>query len=244
LQKKIQPKRRGVGTLFKKDALRFVLKWPVKGRAAISGIYQINNYAGSPNLWAKMFAKDFAEDYAFSPDLFAALLNFLRGKWRALEKSKAGKLKKFIAENMAVKWDESFASRAAVEEANKIRTFLSEREPKVPPGGRAVTKEDEDFILMARTMWAKRQHRSGVVPDKFGNVSAWDLQDKEIKTAFEKSPGGFSVSIADVVKARKWVAKHQFEGDKFEANCVSAEGYIYLKKRARRPKINRKRARK
>ena len=119
-----------------------------------------------------MIAQEFTNCYWQLPDLTAALLNFLRQKWAALETSKAGKLKRFLSQNTAVKWVEGFASREAVEEANAIRQILKEKQPhKNIPCPRPVTEEDEKFFQLSQTMWANRQH-SGVVPDEFGNVNA------------------------------------------------------------------------
>lgn len=195
-----------------------------------------------------MAVEEFAKDYAFSPDFFAALLNLLRRKWRALEKSKAGKLKRFMARNNALKWDESCAHafgdlpgfRAAVQEAEKIREKLASIQPKLRPleatlgirmGARAVTDEDERFFKKAQRLWNNRKHRNRVVPDQMGNVAIWDLQDAQIAIAFEKSPGGSPVTIDDVIKARTWVAKHQREAEKFISKHVDKDGVLRRQKR-------------
>jgi|GEM_PF-5847401 hypothetical protein len=191
MQNKIDIPTRGVATIFKKDALEFVRSWdkpivrlclnkeqsrweqmPVR-KIPKGWIQDIENVAACCPQWPKhMIAQEFTNCYWQLPDLTAALLNFLRQKWAALETSKAGKLKRFLSQNTAVKWVEGFASREAVEEANAIRQILKEKQPhKNIPCPRPVTEEDEKFFQLSQTMWANRQH-SGVVPDEFGNVNA------------------------------------------------------------------------
>ncbi len=242
MQKKVQIKTRGFATIFKKAALQFVLRWlrehNSKLRVHESWIREIEFTAACPMAWRHLWKDGFLDCYSSQPDLTPALLNFLRQKWGHLEKSKAGRLKKFLSANTCAKWDDSFASLAAVEEANKIRRILKEKDnrPKVPPGGRAVMKEDLEFLELSRTMWAKRKHHNAVVPDEFGNVSMWDLQDGEIAVAFEKSPGGSRVEIADVVKARKWVAANQLASEQFAEEVLDKDGFLQVKASPRRRK--------
>ncbi len=191
-----------------------------------------------------MMVQEFAKDYAFSPDFFVELLNLLRRKWRGLEKTRTGKLKRFISRETAVKWDESCAQafgdlpnfRAAVREAEKIREKLASTEPKPNPmeaqlGAISVTEEYKRFFREAQRLWNNREHRNSVVPDKMGNVAIWDLQDAQIAIAFENSPGGERVTIEDVIKARNWIAGHQREAEKFKSKHVDENGLIRRKKR-------------
>ncbi len=114
--------------------------------------------------------------------LAKSLLDFLKQKWARLERRKAGKLKKFLAQNTCAKWP------------------LKTNKPK---------------------------------PDRLGNVCLWDLEDKDIETVFENSPAGVLVEIADVTKARKWVAKNVLDGQKFAAKVLDPNGFLDLKHRLR-----------
>jgi hypothetical protein len=248
-QKRIEIKHRGVATLFKKAALQFVLRWlrkqKSKRRIPDGWIESINQVAACDPHWPPhMIAQDWCGTfinikgqrkwmpgaYQQYPDLAAALLNFLRQKWSKLEKSRAGRLKKFLSANTVAKWDDEFNSQAAVEEAKEKRKMISAIAPKRPPGFTSgeVTDEDRKFFAEAEKIWASRKHR-GVVPDEFGNVSQWDLHDGELAVAFEKLPGGNGVTIDEVAKARKWVAKEQFIGEKFAAKVLDESGFLYLK---------------
>jgi hypothetical protein len=236
MQKKIQIRTRGVATIFKKAALQFVLRWNESMRVHESWLDAIERVAACCPLWPRHMAdQDFGDSYRQAPDLAAALLNFLRKKWGRLEKSKAGKLKKFLSQNPVVKWDDSFNSRAAVEEANKIQKHLSQIAPKVPPGGRATTKADYEHLALSRTMWANRKH-SGPVPDTLGNVPLWDLHEQEIQRAVEKLPWGIGIEIDDIVKARKWVVTNQRDGKKFAEKVLDKDGFLHVKGNARRRK--------
>jgi hypothetical protein len=241
LQKKIQIMTHGVATIYHKDALQFVLRWKESMRVHESWIDAIERVAARCPLWPQHMAEqDFGDSYRQAPDLAAALLNFLRKKLGRLEKSKAGKLKKFLSQNPVVKWDDSFNSREAVEEANKIQKYLSQIAPKVPPGGRATTKADYEHLALSRTMWANRKH-SGPVPDTVGNVPIWDLQEQEIQRAVEKLPWGIGVTIDDIVKARKWVVANQRAGKRFAKKVLDKDGFLHVKSKTRRRKKSRRR---
>lgn len=82
-------------------------------------------------------------------------------------------------------------------------------------------------------LWTNRKH-SGATPDTLGNVSIAALEDKQIKTAVEKFDWGKTVTIADITKARKWVAKNQSDGKNFQAQCVDADGFLILTRSKRR----------
>jgi hypothetical protein len=233
MQKRIDVPSRGFAVIFNKNALQFVLHWRKPMRVSKNWIHGIEIAAASPNNY---FCKnEFAGLYSTEPDLAAALLNHMRQKWSRLETSKAGKLKKFLSQNTCAKWHESFAPRDAVEEADGLRKIISQKAPKPFVGARAFTEDDRKFFAWSNEVWATRKH-SGVVPDQFGNVSLWDLQDGEIATAFEKSPGGQTVTIADVCKARKWVAANIRAGEKFAEKVLEKDGFLHVKGNARRRK--------
>lgn len=201
-----------------------------------SWVHGIERVAACCPLWPRhMVEQDFGDCYFKSPNLAAALLNFLRGKWGRLEKSKAGKLKKFLSQYPTVKWDDSFNSRAALNEIEQIRKFLKEREPQIPMAGgsRAATQADYEHLALARAMSASRRH-NGPVPDTLGNVPLWDLQDKQIQTAIEKLPWGGGIRIDDIVKSRKWVIANQMAGKKFEEQVLDKDGFLLIKGKSHR----------
>jgi hypothetical protein len=175
MQKRIDAPFRGYAVIYNKDALRFVLRWHEPMRVSKSWINGIEMAAASPN---DFFSKNvYTRLYSREPDLAAALLNRMRQKWSRLETSKAGKLKKFLSQNTAAKWERGFGAPA----------------------------------------------------DQGGNVSLWDLQDGEIATAFEKSPGGQTVTPDDVCKARKWVAANIRAGEKFAIKVLDKDGFLCVK---------------
>ncbi len=204
-----------------------------------SWVTGIELIAACDPLWPRhMVEQDFGSCYFQSPNLAAALLNYLRNdKWSRINNSKAGKLKKFLSQNSVVKWDDSFNSRAAVKEVERIREILKEKDnrPKTPSGGRAPVKGDYEFLQLSKTMWANRKY-SGPVPDTFGNVPVWDLQDKQIKAAIEKLPWGIGVKIDDIIKARKWIVANQRASKNFTKKVLDKEGFLHVKGRARRRK--------
>ena len=181
-----------------------------------------------------MTMQDFEVTYFQAPDLTVALLYFLRQKWAKLQNSKAGKLKRFLSASTVAQWHPSFGSRAAVEEANEIREFLKSKAPKVKPGISAASDIEAhlEFQRFSQTVWNNRKHH-GIVPDEFGNVSQWALQDGQLAIAFENSPGGSPVTTEDVLKARKWVAKEQRDYEQFEKKVLDENGLIRVKAKPR-----------
>ncbi len=202
-------------------------------------IKSIEQVAACCPLWpAHMAEQDFGHSYRQAPELAAALLNEMRKKWGRLEKSRSGRLKKFFTQQPSVKWETVFNTRAAVEEADAIRKFLSEKEselPKVPPGGRATTEADYQHLELSRTMWAKRKH-TGPVPDTLGEVPIGHLPDKHIQIAVAKLPWGKGLTTEDVVKARKWVVANQRAGKRFAEKVLDKDGFLHVKGKARRRK--------
>jgi hypothetical protein len=236
LQKKIQITGHGVATIYHKDALQFVLRWKESMRVHEGWIQSIEHVAACCPLWPRhMLEQDFGGSYLQAPNLAAALLHELRKKWGRLEKSKAGKLKKFFSQQPCVKWDDDFNSPAAVREAEAITKSLKEKEPKIPlvGGSRAVTQADYEHLALCRTLWAKRRH-SGPVPDTLGNVSISDLPEKHIKSAVEKLPWGKGVTIDDIMKARKWVVANQRAGKKFAEKVLGKDKFLHVKGKAQR----------
>jgi hypothetical protein len=145
-----------------------------------------------------------------------------------------------------VPWDDSFNTRAAVAEASRIDKIILEAEKKlspVPPGGRATTEADYNFHAWAQSEWAKRTH-SGPVPSRIGDVPVWDLQDGNIATAFEKSPGGFPVSKSDVREARRQVIADHRAGERFAEKVLDKDGLLQVEGKSRRRKKRIVRARK
>ena len=108
MQKRIDLSNRGFFTIYKKDALQFASRWHEPGTVHKRWVEMIGIYAARPEILQTAFRVNFAEDYRAWPDLFAALLNFLRQKFSKLEKSKAGRLKKFLSQNSSVKWERGF----------------------------------------------------------------------------------------------------------------------------------------
>ena len=238
MQKKIPITSYGVATIFHKEALQFVFHWNEPMGVSESWIESIERVAACCPLWPHhMVIQDFGQSYQQAPNIAAALLNSLRQKWGRLEKSKAGKLKKFLSQSPVVKWDDSFNSRAAVKEGEEIRKFLKEKEPQISMicGAREVTKADLDHLELSNTLWANRKH-SGPVPDTFGNVSISFLQDQEVQRAVEKLPWGKGIVIHDIVKARKWVIANQLAGKKFAAKVLDKDGFLHVKGTSRRCK--------
>ena len=139
MQKRIDTPRRGVAVLFHKDALQFVQRWQVKwGKPVlvdVGWIEAVERAASNCPLWPRhMVNQDLAEvglltveSADFPPGmkryldvtgrriatdeyLAPSLLDFLKKKWARLERSKAGKLKKFLAQNTCAKWQDGFGA--------------------------------------------------------------------------------------------------------------------------------------
>ena len=109
MQKRIDTPRRGVAVLFHKDALQCVQKYQARWRKPVlvhvGWINEVETVAARSPLWPKhMTNEDLAAAWWAEPDLTAELLCCLRRKWAMLERSKAGKLKKFMAQNTCAKW--------------------------------------------------------------------------------------------------------------------------------------------
>lgn len=243
MQKKIQIERHGVATLFHKEALQFVLRWlrqnnKERRRFHVGWIESVEHVAANCPLWPPHMVKqdwngfhsatvDVAGCHQQAPELAETLLFFLQRKWRRLEGSKLGQLKKYFSHSPVVKWEDSFNWPTAVKEAEEIRKICDENEPKFPMvgGSREVTQADWDHLAFCRNLWAKRRH-SGPVPDTMGNVPIGDLKDKNIQSAVEKLPWGKGITVDDVVKARKWVVANQNAGKKFAAEILDDGGYL------------------
>jgi hypothetical protein len=251
LQNKIQITSYGVATIYHKDALQCVFRWLRAHKTEnlcvhVGFIHAVEQVAACCPLWPRhMVLQNFATAYFQHPNLTAALLHDLRQKWGRLERSKAGKLKKYFSQNPVVKWDDSFNSRAAIKEAEAIRKFLKEKEPQIPMtgGAREVTQADLDHLALSDNIWAKRKH-AGPVPEPLGNVPLRDLPDKHIQTALEKLPWGKGITIDDIVKARQWVAVEQRAGKKLAEKVLDKDGFLQVKAMSRRRETGRARARK
>jgi len=228
----------GVAPLFHKAALQFVRRKSM-GRFHKSWIERIERVASCEPRWPRHLAlQDFGDCYWQAPDLAAALLNFLRERWASLEKQKHGKLKKFLARNLSVPWDDSFKkSRASLQEAKELQKIFEAHAPKIPmpPGGRAVTQADLDHEDFCQKLWAGRKF-PGPVPSTIGDVGVFYLQDRDVAIAFEKSPGGFSVSKADVREARRQVIAEHRAAEKFAKAVLDKDGFLQAGSKPRRRK--------
>jgi len=98
-QNKIEIRTGGGMALFQKNVLQFAQGWPLKlqiHRDAISAVAQIAAYpdwAVTPVERGSAFWRLYKQD----PDFAAALLHFLRRQWKKLDKSKSGRLKRFLS---------------------------------------------------------------------------------------------------------------------------------------------------
>jgi hypothetical protein len=246
MQKKRQIRSYSVAPLFHKAALKFVMQWKERMRVHKSWIESIERFAACCPRWPRHMAKqDWSECYRRAPNLSAALLNCLREKWAKLATSKPQKLKFFLARNSCVPWDDSFNTAAAVKEANEIKKICDANAPKipVPAGGRAVTQADLDHLEFCRKVWAGRKFH-GPVPSTIGDVPVWDLQDRDIAIAFEKSSSGFPVSKGDVREARRQVIADHRAGERFAKKVLDKDGFLQVEGKSRRRKKRIVRARK
>jgi len=107
MQNKIAARTAGFPVLFKRESLEFVQSWPVAIRVSKIWVEEIEIAASAPP-WYRQLSSNFIEAYLAEPDLFAALLNHLRAKWAKLEKTKSGKLKKWLAQTVTVNWKRGF----------------------------------------------------------------------------------------------------------------------------------------
>lgn len=122
MQHKLALTSLGSGVLFRKDALEFILNWRAPAEINMEWFDGIMAMAGNPShpgfhLEPCEPTRDWvlARYYSYfakEPDLAAALLNLLRRKWCRLAKSKAGRLKKFLTQNLAIKWERGFGAPA------------------------------------------------------------------------------------------------------------------------------------
>jgi hypothetical protein len=248
MQKKKQISHFSVAPLFHETALEFVAQWQKEQmRVHLNWIIGIERIAACEPRWPRHMAmQDFADCYWQAPDLAAALLNCLRERWASLEKQKHGKLKKFLARNISVPWDDSFKkSRASLQEAKELQKICDAHAPKIPmpAGGRATTQADLDHLAFCRKVWAGRKF-PGPVPSTIGDVPVWDLQDGAVAIAFEKSPGGFPVNKGDVREARRQVIADHRAAEKFAKAFLDKDGFIQAGCKPRRRKKRIARARK
>ena len=116
MQNKIQIQKHGFAVIYKEAALQFVLRWlrehKSKMRVHRDWIFPIEFAAACPVYWREYWKHELVNCYTEEPDLTAALLNFLREKWSKLETSKAGKLKRFMSQNLAVPWQRGMIPKA------------------------------------------------------------------------------------------------------------------------------------
>jgi hypothetical protein len=247
MQKKKQIHSYSVAPLFHEDALKFVWGWKESMCVSERWIEQIERVAACEPRWPRHMAmQDFEHCYWQSPDLAAALLNHLRQRWASLEKQKHGKLKKFLARNLSVPWDDSFKkSRASIQEAKELQKICDAHAPKIPmpPGGRAVTQADLDHEDFCQKVWAGRKF-PGPVPTTIGDVCVLELEDTDIANAFEKSPGGFSVSKQIIHDVRRQIIADHRDAKKFAKAVLDKDGFLQTGCKPRRGKKRLVRARK
>jgi hypothetical protein len=247
VQQKKQIRKFSVAPLFHEDALKFVWGWKESKRVHESWIEAIEQIAACEPRWPRHMAlQGFGDCYWQAPNLAAALLNFLRERWASLEKQKHGKLKKFLARNSSVPWDDSFKkSRASIQEAKELLKIIDANDPKIPmpAGGRAVTQADLDHWEFSRKVWEGRKFPSPV-PTTIGDVAVWELEDTDIANAFEKSPGGYSVSKQTIHDARRQIITDHRDAEKFSKTVLDADGFLQASCKPRRRKKRLVRARK
>ena len=221
------------------------MQWKEPMRVHKSWIEAIEPVAACCPQWRHMANQDWSERYHQAPNLAAALLNFLRERWTKLETSKPRKLKKFLAQNGSVPWDDSFNSRSAVQEAKELQKICDANVPKIPMigGSRAVTQADLDHLEFCRKVWAGRKF-TRPVPTTIGDVHVSYLQDRDIAIAFEKTPGGFPVSKGDVHEARRQVNADHRAGERFAKKVLDKDDFLQAGCKPRRRKKRIARARK
>jgi hypothetical protein len=234
VQKKKQIRHYSVAPLFNKAALQFVLRLlrlPKNNemRVPLNWIEKIERMAACEPRWQRHLANEhFCNSYWQAPNLAAALLNYLRERWASLERQKHGKLKKFLARNLSVPWDDSFKkSRASIEEAKELQKICDANTPKIPMpvGGRPVTQADLDHMEFERKVWAGRKF-PGPVPTTIGDVCVLELEDTDIANAFEKSPGGYRVSKQTIHDVRRQINAEHRAFDKFAKAVLDKDGFL------------------
>lgn len=251
MQKKKQIHTYSVAPLFHKAALKFVKlklkQWETPTRVHKSWISDIEQIAACESRWPRHMAmQGFGNCYWQAPNLAAALLNFLRQRWTSLERQKHGKLKKYLARNLSVPWDDSFKkSRASIQEAKELQKICDAHAPKIPmpPGGRAVTQADLDHENFCQKIWAGRKF-PGPVPSTIGDVCVLELEDTDIANAFEKSPGGYSVSKQTIHDVRRQIIAEHRAANKFAKAVLNKNGFLRADRKPRRRKKRIVRARK
>jgi len=241
MQKKKQISHYSVAPLFHKAALEFVTrKWKGEPKhVTLNWIEKIEQMAACEPRWQRHLANErFCNSYWQAPNLAAALLNYLRERWASLEKQKHGKLKKFLARNLSVLWDDSFKkSRASIEEAKELQKICDAHAPKIPMlgGARAATQADLDHMEFERKVWAGRKF-PGPVPTTIGDVCVLELEDADIANAFEKSPGGYRVSKQTIHDARRQINAEHRAAEKFTRAVLDKNGFLQAGCKPRRRK--------
>lgn len=238
MQNKKQINEWSVAPLFHKAALKFTLRWMRKHNCKLrvreSDIQSIERMAACNPRWPQHLAnQDFTDSYWQFPDLAAALLNFLRQKWSKLETSRSGKLKKILSHEAELTWDDEFNSCAAVKEAEEYETRCQERRP---PDGAPV----EAFNKWIKTNWIEWANRkfSGPIPNTLGQVRILDLQDQEIQKAIAKLSGMKEVTVDEVAKNRRWVAREHQAAKKFSEQVLDKSRFLQLKTKPIRRNLN------
>jgi hypothetical protein len=230
VQKKKQITHFGIAPLFHKAALQFALRWlrenNNKLRVHKSRIEWIERMATCNWRWPRHLAnQDFASSYWENPNLAADLLSYLRKKWSTLDSSRPGKLKKFMAFNVTVPWDNSFNTRAAVKEAEEYERRCQARRP---PDDAPIEMFNE-WIKNNWIEWDKRKY-SGPTPSTIGDVPIWKLEDAQIANAFAKSADGFLASKTQIREARRQVIADHLASKEFAAKVLDEDGFLIVGK--------------
>ena len=198
-------------------------------RVSESWVEQIERVAACEPRWPRHMAmQDFEASYWQAPNLAAALLNFLRERWTSLEKQKHGKLKKYLARNLSVPWDDSFKkSRASLQEAKELQKICDAHAPKNPVG--PLTQEQYDQELahwnFCQKIWAGREF-PGPVPTTIGDVCVLELEDADLANAFEKSLGGYRVSKQTIHDVRRQIIAEHRAAEKFAKAVLDKDGFL------------------
>ena len=208
-------------------------------RVTLNWIEKIERMAACEPRWQRHLANEhFCISYWQAPNLAAALLNYLRERWASLERQKHGKLKKFLARNLSVPWDDSFKkSRASIQEAKELQKICDAHAPKNPVG--PLTQEQYDQELahwdFCQKIWAGRKF-PGPVPSTIGDVCVLELEDTDIANAFEKSPGGYRVSKQMIHDVRRQIRAEHRAFDKFAKAVLDKDGFLQAVCKPRRRK--------
>ena len=214
-------------------------------RVPLQWIEKIERMAACEPWWPRHLANEhFCNSYWQAPNLAAALLNYLHERWASLESQKHGKLKKFLARNLSVPWDDSFnKSRASIQEAKGLQKICDAHAPKNPVG--PLTREQYDQELahlnFCQKIWAGRKF-PGPVPTTMDDVCVWELADTDIANAFEKSPGGYWVDKQTIHDVRRQIIAEHRAAEKFAKAVLDKDGFLQAggKSRRRKKRIARK----